>query len=52
MKNHHHPGKKTKNAFGQLVIKSHIFFKSTKIKFGKPLSLNTFLFFSPEAKTV
>lgn len=31
MKNHRHPGKKTKNAFGQLVIKSHIFLRVLKL---------------------
>ena len=45
MKNHHHLGKETKNAFGQPVIKPLRVFRALKFKLGKFLSLIIFPFF-------
>ncbi|XP_049719598.1 molybdopterin synthase catalytic subunit isoform X2 [Elephas maximus indicus] len=41
MKSHHHLGKETKNAFGELTIKSHIF-RALSFKCGRLLSPVTF----------
>lgn len=45
MKNHHHLGKETKNAFGQPVFKLLRFLEPLKFKLGKFLSLIICAFF-------